>query len=374
MVRDIWHYPRRELADKTLKALTAGPAKALLLFGPRRIGKTEFLRKDIAPLASKRGHAVVYASFWQSPQAPVAVLVDAIKRSLAGESLAGALIDAAGSAKGGLKLSAPLGAGAASVEVGVEKVKDAAPAERLLALDKLIERIARPGKPAILLLDEVQELAKDDSNAALIASMRTSFDKQSNGVRVIFTGSSQQGLRRMFSARSAPFFHFATEIDLPRLGAPFVDHMIEAFYKASSRRLDRRDMVAVFEDLDANPHLFRLILDELLSYPDLKPKAALARLRGRLYAALGFDEIWGRLNSLQRAVAVALAEGVERPYSEESLRILARLTGDKALTTGRVQTALKKLAREDVVSSIDGRWAIADPTFLRFALAKSRPG
>ncbi len=373
MTKDIWHFPRRDLAERTLQALIKGPARALLLFGPRRIGKTEFLRKDVAPLAMRRGHQIVYASFWQSSQTPAVVLIDAIGRAIAGETLSGLLFSAAGAAKGGVKLSGPISAGGPSIEIGFEKQDGAANADSLLALDRLIENLAKPGKPAILLLDEVQELAKDKSNEPLIAALRTSFDKQSNGVRVIFTGSNQDGLRRMFSARSAPFFHFASEIDLPRLDEAFVDHMIAAFQKATARLLDRASMIAAFNELDASPYLFRLLIDEMLPNPDLKPKAALVRIRGRIHTALGFEDQWSRLNLLQRAVAVALAEGVEKPFSEESVRTLARHVGDKSLTTGRVQTALKKLSKEGLAASHTGRWKLEDAEFGKFALEKSIP-
>ena len=40
----------------------------------------------------------------------------------------------------------------------------------------------------------------------------------------------------MFSARQAPFFHFATPNDLPPLLEPFVDHMIATFSTVSGRR------------------------------------------------------------------------------------------------------------------------------------------
>lgn len=371
MTKDIWHFPRRDLAERTLQALTKGPAKALLLFGPRRIGKTEFLRKDIAPLAMRRGHLVVYASFWQSPQAPAVVLVDAIGRAIAGETLSGLLSSAASAAKGSVELSGPVSAGAGTIEVGLEKRPVDPNGDQLLALDRLIEKIARPGKPAMLLLDEVQELAKEKTNEPLIAALRTSLDKQSTGVRVIFTGSNEDGLRRMFSARSAPFFHFATEIDLPRLDEAFVDHMVAAFQKATSRVLDRAAMGAAFAELGASPYFFRLLIDEMLPNPDLKPQAALARVRGRIYAALGFEERWSRLNLLQRAVAVALAEGVEKPFSAESVGALARRIGDKSLTTGRVQTALKKLSKEGLAASHTGRWKLEEAEFGKFALEKS---
>ena len=53
MAKDPWHFERRELATRTLSLLTDGPAQALTMFAPRRTGKTEFLIKDLAPLAEQ---------------------------------------------------------------------------------------------------------------------------------------------------------------------------------------------------------------------------------------------------------------------------------------------------------------------------------
>lgn len=41
----------------------SGLSNALVFFAPRRMGKTEFLRKDIQPLAEKKGWQVFYLSF-----------------------------------------------------------------------------------------------------------------------------------------------------------------------------------------------------------------------------------------------------------------------------------------------------------------------
>ena len=42
-----WHYPRVQLAEQIMGMFTQGISNALTFFAPRRMGKTEFLRKDI---------------------------------------------------------------------------------------------------------------------------------------------------------------------------------------------------------------------------------------------------------------------------------------------------------------------------------------
>lgn len=81
-------------------------------------------------------------------------------------------------------------------------------------------------------------------------------------------------------------------------------------------------------------------------------------LPARLHEALGFEDHWLRLTPLQRAVAAALAEGAEKPFAEATVKDIGRRIGDKTLSTGRVQTALKKLARECLASSIAGGWRL----------------
>lgn len=63
MVNDIWHYPRTELAEQIINMFNTGLSSAIVFFAPRRMGKTEFLRKDIKPIAEKAGWFVFYFSF-----------------------------------------------------------------------------------------------------------------------------------------------------------------------------------------------------------------------------------------------------------------------------------------------------------------------
>ena len=106
---DPWHYPRRDLATRTLAALVDGPAKALTLFAPRRTGKTEFLRKDLTPLAQEKGHRVIYMSFWRAPLSPLAVMLHGLETALKEKSVGARIGTASASLAPKLKLSAPLG-------------------------------------------------------------------------------------------------------------------------------------------------------------------------------------------------------------------------------------------------------------------------
>ena len=126
----------------------------------------------------------------------------------------------------------------------------------------------------------------------------------------------------MFSARQAPFFHFATPIVLPALGEPFVDHVLDTFEKVSQRVLRRNEMLSAFEQLHGNRYFFRVLVETMLHDPGLTVGSALDRVRDRLAVDLGYPGTWLALTAIQRAVAQALAHGAKRPFGQPFRRAL----------------------------------------------------
>ena len=365
MARDPWHFRRDELAEQVLTTLAHGPAQALSLFAPRRAGKTEFLVQDLAPYADGQGHRVIYASFWQAPLSPLAVLLHALERSRESGGLVNRIRTSALKVAPKLKLSASVpGTGAgAEAEIDLTRLKGEPPTNLLLHLDDLLGRVARKGRPTILLLDEVQELARSRANVSLVAALRTGLDKRRDGLRAVFTGSSRTGLAAMFSDREAPFFHFATPIDLPALGEAFVDHLAAVFQRTAKRTLDRDGLLDAFNRLHRNPYFIRLLIQRMLYDPEHTVSSALEDVRVRIAADLGYPEAWLALTPIQRETARALATGASRPFSRNFRAALGAALGGDAPSAARVQAALRRLERLGIVDAGRGGWEIADPGF-----------
>ncbi|MXZ71823.1 MAG: ATP-binding protein [Acidobacteria bacterium] len=361
MAADPWHFERSDFTSRVLTLLVGGPGQALTLFAPRRTGKTEFLLKDLAPLAEARGHRVVYASFWQAPLSPLAVLLHALETSLRRGTLRDRLRSSASALAPKLKLSAPATGMEATLDLTA--VRGTPPADLLLHMDDLLDRLSRRRKTTILLLDEVQELARTRDNAPLVAALRTSLDTRGRRLRTVFTGSSRERLAAMFSARQAPFFHFATPIELPPLAEAFVDHILATFGRVSQRTLNRGDALAAFEQLHANPHFFRVLIEQLLHDPELAIKPTLAAVRERIALDLGYPETWLALTAIQRATARALAAGADQPFGQPFRRRVGGEIGETAVSAGHIQAALRRLERAGLADTHTGRWALADPEF-----------
>src|SRR6266702_2021128 len=73
-----WHFARPELAEYHLRAFDLGLISATALHARRRMGKTEFLTKDLFPAAHKRGYVVGYCNLWQEDQNPAAAVAEAV--------------------------------------------------------------------------------------------------------------------------------------------------------------------------------------------------------------------------------------------------------------------------------------------------------
>jgi len=160
-----WHYPRTEFAEKVFTMLVDGPIHAARLFGPRRMGKTEFLIRDLAELAERKGHRIVYASLWQHLGSPLAILLYELDQAYRGRRITDRLKSVKASAK--FEINIP-GLGKLLIDLGA---KEAPSAEQLLGLDLLCGKLENSKKPTFLLLDEVQELAKSDGARELIAAL-----------------------------------------------------------------------------------------------------------------------------------------------------------------------------------------------------------
>ncbi len=302
---------------------------------------------------------MVYASFWQALFSSLAVLLRAMETSLRRGRFGDRVRRSVLGLTPTLKLSA-FGAGV-EAKVDLTALGGRPPDDLLVHLDDLLERVSGRSRARILLLDEVQELARSGGNAPLVAALRTGLDRRSDRLRTIFTGSSRDGLAAMFSARRAPFFHFAAPIDLPALGEAFVDHMLETFQVVSSRTLARPGMLSAFERLHANPHFFRVLLDTLLHDPQLDVETALQRVLDRIAVDLSYPTTWLALTRVQRATARALAGGAARPFGQAFRQRVGDAIGESAPSPGRVQAALRRLERLGLADTSTGGWALVDP-------------
>ncbi len=360
MLNDIWHYPRTKLAEQVINMFDTGLSSALVFFAPRRMGKTEFLLKDIKPLAEKIGWSVFYFSFldvYDDARTEFTKELEyfAIEKKLIPKPKA--LSNRISKLKAGIK-------SVVTAEVELRK-----PQQLQADMKKIISNMAK--HKILLLLDEIQVLADDAQNKPFVAALRTVLDIHKDSVKVIFTGSSREGLRRMFSEASAPFFHFGQNLPFPELEQSFVEHFAATFKLVSKRSLNTEELWLVFQKLQKIPQLLRTLVERLVLHPTLTITAAMMQITTELSEDRKFIKTWGCASALNRLLLLELARDKESFFSEESRNQFAVSLGINEVSVSQVQSALRSLQRDNLIGRHPedrGGYFIEDPNFKNWIL------
>lgn len=369
MINDRWHYPRTEFAEQVFTLLAKRPIHAVRLFAPRRTGKTEFLLNDLAPYAAKQGHKVVYVDFWRGRKAPLGFLFHALDQSLRRGSIASRLHAMASKLPPGrLNLKVPA---VGEIEMDLFPQENDDQERYMLLIDQYCERLTDTDKPTFLLFDEFQELAHAKNAESIIITLRSNLDMRKAGLVAVFAGSSQEGLRQVFSERDAPFYRYANSMKLPPLNSDFVEHQLNVLSVTSKVEIDLSRALKALEQVDGNPMLFRQWLVLAESCPSMSDKDLIVSVYDNLAEEFGYNQLWLTLPYNQRIVARMLAERVGQMYGREGSEFIEKLTGSKAPPKSMLLAATKKLVQLEVIDRWESGCIVSDPLFEKWI--KSRP-
>lgn len=361
MNSDIWHYSRAALAEQVLNLFEIGLANALVFFAPRRMGKTEFLRQDIIPLAEKQNWQVLYFSFLDVKENAAQAFTQALTNFAKETNLLNKsqrLFNKVSKVSGEVM----------GVKAGLE-FHDSNQMHH--DMKQLLSQLQQRGR-LLLLLDEIQTLAQDKTNDNFLASLRTSLDINKQTIKVIFTGSSQDGLRRMFSMAKAPFFHFGQNLPFPQLNHEFTQHMATIFHKVTQRHIDKEKLWAIFQEMQYIPQLLRTLVERLALNPPLSIEEAKNQLLTEIYASRAFTECWDLCSALEKMLLNEIATGAENLFSQENRQRLAKALGISTLPVSSLQSALRVLQRKNLLGRYPerGGYFIEDPNFKNWVTDK----
>jgi uncharacterized protein len=357
-----WHYPRTALAQAYLDTLRAGLISSVVLFAPRRKGKTEFLLEDLLPAAEAAGYRTVYCSMWQNRSDPLASLLLALTNAAKPRSFTQKLQDRLFKPlkKTSLELEAgPVGKVKAEVEFNG---KGGATQAQLQSLPDLVDAVIAASKGKVLIaLDEIQHLAKPEFQE-LVAALRTTLDVRKKSVKTVFTGSSRNRLQMMFSQIKAPLFQFSQTTDFPDLDEDFIAFIMASFERATGRRVPLADANAAFLALTHTPGLFHDAVERLMKIGGIDIRGAAQRVLAESRDASGYAQRVLEMRPLDREVLRVVIAG-QPLYAEETRRRLALAVGleGDALTNRQVQVAVDRLVAEQIIYPADrGAYLIED--------------
>lgn len=344
-----WHYPRADLAGAYLDTLDAGLISSMVLFAPRRKGKTEFVLEDLLPAAEAAGYRTVYCSMWQNRSDPLASLLLALTNATKPRTLSEKVQERLFRPlkKTSLELNAgPLGKVKAEAEFNPRSAGGQA---ALQALPDMVDAVIAASRGKVLIaLDEIQHLAKPEFQE-LVAALRTTLDVRKKSVKTVFTGSSRNRLQMMFSQIKAPLFQFSQTTDFPDLDERFVDFIMHSFRQATGREVPPAESRRAFEALSCTPGLFHDAVERLMKIGGTDIMAIAEQVLAESRDASGYVQRLMELRPLDREVMRAVIERLPL-YTEETRTRLALAVGvDGELTTRQVQIAVERLVAEQII-------------------------
>ncbi|KAA1172350.1 hypothetical protein FWJ25_14270 [Marinobacter salinexigens] len=355
-----WHYPRPDLTERVLNAFDTGVSSTLTLFAPRRMGKTEFVLYDLIPEAAKRGYVPVYASFWDNKDDPTSALLQAINAALSERSW----WKRATSRIGGAHVNVRTGADGFEAGMGVTESHPVTPdSVSLEELRKQFSELLRKNDRILLCLDEAQHLATSQAFENLVFFLRTLLDKNREKIFVMYTGSSRDGLRKLFSRRKAALFQSSSQIDLPNLGSGFIEHMRGCYRLASGREFSFAEAQRAFSLLHYVPREFRSVIERMIltGTDNILNEAALAN--DDQMEDSGYPAMWKTLKAIDQALLIWIASGNAALYQDPCKEFLADRLGVDSIETHTIQNAINRLRGEYVSLISHGHYEFEDARF-----------
>jgi len=353
-LNQIWHCPRPQLAKRYLALLQAGPVVSTTIFAPRRTGKTVFLRKDLTPAAEAAGFTVAYVDLWQTRLNPGIAIVRGLEEALTPKTLAQKALHKLQEPVKKVKASGSAGElkGAIEVEMGDEKKQVT---ELALRIEELVVKLVSK-KKLLLLVDEAQELARNKENELMAMALRTAITKNSDKLRVVFTGSSRTQLANVFSNSNAPLFSVgATVQEFPRLGREFVEFVAEKFQAASGRTLNVAAGWTAFEEFHQQPEPFLSAVVAMLMDPSLRFERAVAIEKAEQDNEENHEGTWASLDAMQRQLLLLFVNDPQaKPFGKAALAKLAKALGVPSLAPTDVQYSLNGLKTKTIISKAPG--------------------
>ncbi|MGQ1176679.1 hypothetical protein ACT4WA_00935 [Acinetobacter baumannii] len=226
-----------------------------------------------------------------------------------------------------------------------------------------ITKLAQQGKPILLLLDEIQALASSKYKTT-IASLSTALDMHKETIKVVFTGSSREGLRQMFSVSSAPFFHYGQNLPFPNLTKAFTDHLADVFNQTTGRSLNKEILWHAFLDMKQSPQLARSLVERLALNPMLAIDFAKEQLIADTMGHRDFSGLWGEFKLLEQLILKAIAESQVELYSSQFRQHLADSIGVDNIAVRFIQSALRSLSKKQIIFKPEnGTYEIEDALF-----------
>lgn len=293
----------------------------VMIYGPRRYGKTSLARIVAKEAANVWGIPSVYADFWGVTS--IADVVNVLGRSYARVSNVFRMRRFLADHLGSIGFRVNLGDGfSVSYEGRVTGEEERAALRSLLEVPQTLASRSSGGR-ILLIFDEFGEILNVPGEPD--ALMRSAFQNSPN-VSFLFMGSKRSLMDGLFSDRKRPFYNFGRRMELGGLPHELLGDFIEERFEASDRRITEGAVDVLLDQVRGHPHraqqlsfhAFRLARSGGVADEEM---ILAARDEALKEAEPEFRAILDEMSAPRRAVLVAFCrEPTDQPHSREYMQ------------------------------------------------------
>jgi len=358
IVKNEHFYDRQEECSRIVSTLSNG--NNIVLFAPRRYGKTSLVFKVIEELESQ-DIVCVYFDFMPvfSVETFIMNYVEAIKKKQSNlqnfiQTLAGVVRNIRP------KLTFDI---SGNPEFGIELLETSVSAQTLSEVLDLPEKLAQSGKRIVVIFDEFQEITKFDKYN--FESLLRSKIQQQN-LNYLFLGSRTHLLNDMFNNKKRAFYNSASHIQLNTLPKEETISYLHRQFSTSGIAIDRENALLLIEEAGDIPYYIQLLAAEVWQYminSEFVVTTEIIKLCSNKIIELKQDyyfELFDRQSVLQKKLLKALVTNGENVFSSDYIKRF-RLSA-----TSSVQKAIVVLMDNGLIDKTMNNYFISDPFFRRY--------
>lgn len=362
-------YDRTETVETLKSRLIAGSSN-IVMFAPRRYGKTSLVSKVLRLIREETGIPSLMFDLSMVPTLPrfCEEYVNAVYAMVGGrQELAHRIVNLLANCNPSLTVGI---GGAVKVKLNLRQVLSESSLCEILDLP---ERLADElGTSFVIAFDEFQDVAEISREFALEKVFRSRIQKQQR-VRYVFFGSKSHLLERMFRDHARPFYNSALAMPLAKPPVEESREFVRSRFADAGIHAGEGEVEAILRVSDNIPYYLQAISSfvfESVSFARRDAVAAedveraadsLVELNANYYSAL----LRG-LSDSQKTLVLALAREPTREFDEDY-----RNRHDLPASS-TVHSALKELIKDAVVEDGEGPYSIGDPIFSRYV--QTSPG
>lgn len=359
IVRGDFFYDRKEEGERIATTLSNG--NNMVLFAPRRYGKTSLVFRVIEQLEAK-GYTCVYFDFLPvySIETFVSLYINAIEKK---QNNLQRLVQIITNVVKSIRPKLTFDSGG-NPEFGIDITESTVSIQTLSEVLDLPEKLAQPGKKTIVIFDEFQEITK--FNKYGFESLLRSKIQQQQQVNYLFLGSRTHLLSDMFNNKNRAFYNSASHMQLGTLPHDDTIAYLQSKFILSGIRMEEQEALYLIEQSGDIPYYIQLLAAEIWQYMVTSQTMVTTEIIDTCTKQIVelkqdyYYELFDRQSVMQKQLLIALVQNGDNIFSATYTK---RFRLSAASTT---QKSVLVLMDNGIIDKTDSSYFISDPFFKRF--------